>query len=109
MELLSVHEIEEFWKYLKLLTETVVEFFYNTYDLHVASIENGKINCHVFSVDALDKFQKDVNNDTASLNLEMALQSCETDPVPMLKLPANEYFQAKEFLSNLDRSDYQQT
>jgi len=103
-----LNELEGFWKCLELLTETIREFFKNTYSLHVTSFENEKINCNVFSLDALDKFRNDVSNGSASLNIDKALDLIETDPVVHLELSAREYFRAKEFLSSLDGSDYQQ-
>lgn len=103
-----LNELEGFWKYLELLTETIREFFKNTYSLHVTSFENEKINCNVFSLDALDKFWNDVSNGSASLNIDKALDLIETDPVVHLELSAREYFRAKEFFSSLDGTDYQE-
>jgi len=105
MELRNADEFQDFWKHLKLVKENLREFFENMYDLHMASLENEKIICNVLSMDALDKFQKDVQDGTAGVNFKQAL---DLDPFVSLELSNHDYFKAKEFFSTLDRTKSQQ-
>ena len=109
IELLNEDECEGFWRFFGLIPETICEFFKNTYDLHVASIESEKINCKVFSIDAIEKFQNDVQNGSAGSNFEKALHFRETDPVIKVELSSRDYFKTKTFLSSLQNTESQQT
>ena len=88
--------------------KTVSEFFKNTYELQVEGVDDNKLKCNVFSVDALDKFWSDLYSDSARIKLEKALDLCETDALILLKLSACDYSKAKEFFANLDRTESQQ-
>ena len=99
---LSADDTKSFLQYLELVTETVREFFKNTYHLHVTSFHSDTFKCNVFSVDALDKFWNDLENGSARINFEKALDLCETDPTILLEFSAREYFKAKEFFDSLD-------
>jgi len=108
LELLSEDEWKGFFDYFQLVTETVREFFQNTYDLHVASIDSDKLQCFVHSVDALDKFWKDLENESARIKFEKALDFREADPLIRLELSAFDYFKAKDFFASLDSTQSQQ-
>jgi len=105
---LSADESKEFWHFFQLVMKTVSEFFKNTYELQVEGVDDNKLKCNVFSVDALDKFWSDLYSDSARIKLEKALDLCETDALILLKLSACDYSKAKEFFANLDRTESQQ-
>ena len=106
--MLSEDESEKFWKHFQLVMRTVSEFFMNTYYLQVTGIDKDKLQCNVLSVEALDKFRNDVDNGSARISLEKALDLCETDPYIVLELSARDYCVAKEFLVKADSTKSQQ-